>query len=165
MEDAASTKTSHRPCEFQWFRREGSSVSITHCLPGTAPRPQSIFLRLLQDRLLSWWAQQDLNLRPSDYESPALTAELWAHHCFQQHLRTELLRKPPGLKPARQDSGTRAEQAWTSWLRGALVVKSGDLNQHLLQFQIISVFGHLAFRFTEPGDAKFQLVAPGARLG
>ena len=24
------------------------------------------------------WAQQDLNLRPSDYESPALTAELWA---------------------------------------------------------------------------------------
>src|ERR1017187_5744945 len=25
-----------------------------------------------------WWAQQDLNLRPSDYESPALTAELWA---------------------------------------------------------------------------------------
>ena len=25
-----------------------------------------------------WWAQQDLNLRPSDYESPALTTELWA---------------------------------------------------------------------------------------
>ena len=24
------------------------------------------------------WAQQDLNLRPRDYESPALTAELWA---------------------------------------------------------------------------------------
>lgn len=25
-----------------------------------------------------WWAQQDLNLRPNDYESPALTAELRA---------------------------------------------------------------------------------------
>ncbi len=28
---------------------------------------------------LKWWAQTDLNRRPSDYESPALTAELWAH--------------------------------------------------------------------------------------
>ena len=28
---------------------------------------------------MKWWAQQDLNLRPSDYESPALTTELWAH--------------------------------------------------------------------------------------
>jgi hypothetical protein len=27
---------------------------------------------------VEWWAQQDLNLRPSDYESPALTTELWA---------------------------------------------------------------------------------------
>jgi integrase len=27
-----------------------------------------------------WWAQRDLNPRPSDYESPALTTELWAHH-------------------------------------------------------------------------------------
>jgi hypothetical protein len=27
---------------------------------------------------LKWWAQRDLNPRPSDYESPALTAELWA---------------------------------------------------------------------------------------
>jgi hypothetical protein len=27
---------------------------------------------------IKWWAQQDLNLRPSDYESPALTTELWA---------------------------------------------------------------------------------------
>jgi hypothetical protein len=26
------------------------------------------------------WAQRDLNPRPSDYESPALTAELWAQH-------------------------------------------------------------------------------------
>ena len=26
-----------------------------------------------------WWIQPDLNQRPSDYESPALTAELWIH--------------------------------------------------------------------------------------
>ena len=26
-----------------------------------------------------WWAHLDLNQGPSDYESPALTAELWAH--------------------------------------------------------------------------------------
>ncbi len=25
-----------------------------------------------------WWAQQDSNLQPRDYESPALTVELWA---------------------------------------------------------------------------------------
>ena len=28
---------------------------------------------------LGWWARQDLNLRPMDYESTALTAELQAH--------------------------------------------------------------------------------------
>ena len=39
-----------------------------------------------------WWAQQDLNLRPSDYESPALTAELWAHDLTLLHLRIERLR-------------------------------------------------------------------------
>ncbi|SPF47819.1 hypothetical protein SBA1_780007 [Candidatus Sulfotelmatobacter kueseliae] len=26
----------------------------------------------------SWWAHQDLNLEPTDYESAALTVELWA---------------------------------------------------------------------------------------
>ena len=31
-----------------------------------------------------WWAQRDLNPRPSDYESPALTAELWAHYIEEQ---------------------------------------------------------------------------------
>ena len=30
-----------------------------------------------------WWAQRDLNPRPSDYESPALTAELWAHETVE----------------------------------------------------------------------------------
>src|ERR1051325_10983753 len=29
-------------------------------------------------RQSKWWAHQDLNLGQSDYESPALTAELWA---------------------------------------------------------------------------------------
>ncbi len=28
--------------------------------------------------VVKWWAQRDLNPRPSDYESPALTTELWA---------------------------------------------------------------------------------------
>ncbi len=28
-----------------------------------------------------WWAHSDLNRGPSDYESPALTAELWALAC------------------------------------------------------------------------------------
>jgi hypothetical protein len=27
---------------------------------------------------LEWWAHQDLNLEPTDYESAALTVELWA---------------------------------------------------------------------------------------
>ncbi len=33
--------------------------------------------RELIRQVVEWWAQQDLNLRPSDYESPALTTELW----------------------------------------------------------------------------------------
>ena len=28
--------------------------------------------------MMGWWARQDSNLRPRDYESPALTAELRA---------------------------------------------------------------------------------------
>ena len=28
--------------------------------------------------LAKWWAHQDLNLEPTDYESAALTVELWA---------------------------------------------------------------------------------------
>jgi hypothetical protein len=27
---------------------------------------------------VAWWAHQDLNLEPTDYESAALTVELWA---------------------------------------------------------------------------------------
>jgi hypothetical protein len=29
-------------------------------------------------RLAEWWAHQDSNLEPKDYESSALTIELWA---------------------------------------------------------------------------------------
>jgi hypothetical protein len=32
-----------------------------------------------EKRCLKWWARQDSNLRPGDYESLALTAELRAH--------------------------------------------------------------------------------------
>ena len=36
-------------------------------------------VQVIQDNwVICWWAQTDLNRRPSDYESPALTAELWA---------------------------------------------------------------------------------------
>src|ERR1043166_6030462 len=34
-----------------------------------------------------WWAHQDLNLGPSDYESPALTTELWAR--FTPHMEPQ----------------------------------------------------------------------------
>ena len=40
-----------------------------------------------------WWAQQDVNLRPSDYESSALTAELWARLeglSLRSHLEEEM---------------------------------------------------------------------------
>jgi hypothetical protein len=31
-----------------------------------------------QESPSGWWAHQDLNLEPTDYESAALTVELWA---------------------------------------------------------------------------------------
>ena len=34
--------------------------------------------------LCKWWAQRDLNPRPSDYESPALTTELWAQQAYSE---------------------------------------------------------------------------------
>ena len=41
---------------------------------------------IIMDKILSvriiLCAQQDLNLRPRDYESPALTAELWAQRYY-----------------------------------------------------------------------------------
>ena len=41
-------------------------------------RAQKSRIALCINGLLRWWARQDLNLRPSDYESPALTPELRA---------------------------------------------------------------------------------------
>ena len=43
-----------------------------------------------------WWAQRDLNPRPSDYESPALTTELWAHRVI---LGQTIAPESPGGKP------------------------------------------------------------------
>lgn len=48
--------------------------------------------------MFEWWAQSDLNQRPSDYESPALTAELWAHGMKQWLLYGELILLFPGAK-------------------------------------------------------------------
>lgn len=43
------------------------------------PKKQSPYLFVnKEDRGLLKWAQRDLNPRPIDYESTALTAELWA---------------------------------------------------------------------------------------
>ena len=39
-----------------------------------------------------WWAQRDLNPRPSDYESPALTTELWARSCERKRIVRDELR-------------------------------------------------------------------------
>src|ERR1700686_5806596 len=41
------------------------------------------------DYWLAWWAHQDLNLEPTDYESAALTVELWARKT-QSSISTDL---------------------------------------------------------------------------
>jgi hypothetical protein len=46
---------------------------------GARPQIPEVQIPLYFQGLSCWWAHQDLNLGPSDYESPALTAELWAH--------------------------------------------------------------------------------------
>ena len=43
------------------------------------PTPKAFRAALTAEPPVKQWAQRDLNPRPSDYESPALTAELWAH--------------------------------------------------------------------------------------
>jgi hypothetical protein len=55
---------------FRVVRPQVSEVQIPLCFQGVS----------------CWWAHQDLNLGPSDYESPALTAELWAQHIDLQRL-------------------------------------------------------------------------------
>ena|SRR6266566_4428073 len=42
------------------------------------PTPKAFGAALIAEPPVKQWAQRDLNPRPSDYESPALTAELWA---------------------------------------------------------------------------------------
>jgi hypothetical protein len=46
---------------------------------GMRPQVAEVQIPLYFQGFSWWWAQRDLNPRPSDYESPALTAELWAH--------------------------------------------------------------------------------------
>ena len=45
---------------------------------GDPANKQSLLQKPLQINRLEWWARQVSNLRPSDYESPALTPELRA---------------------------------------------------------------------------------------
>ena len=45
----------------------------------------------------NWWARQDLNLGPTDYESAALTAELQALR-FTTYYSEEIERKREGLR-------------------------------------------------------------------
>jgi hypothetical protein len=50
---------------------------------------QSVFALLQhgsRGSVQGWWAQQDLNLRPSDYESLALTTELWAQGAYSARI-------------------------------------------------------------------------------
>ena len=45
---------------------------------GMRPQVAEVQILLYFQGFSRWWAQRDLNPRPSDYESPALTPELWA---------------------------------------------------------------------------------------
>ena len=45
----------------------------------------------------AWWAHKDLNLEPTDYESAALTVELWAREPNLAHSRTRLSFEEYGL--------------------------------------------------------------------
>jgi hypothetical protein len=50
-------------------------------IKGNSQKIKSLYLFLRkEDRGSFKWAQRDLNPRPIDYESTALTAELWALH-------------------------------------------------------------------------------------
>jgi hypothetical protein len=53
--------------------RQNSLATIITDVEGTVG-----FLRLRAGEQMFWWALKDLNLRPKDYESSALTAELRA---------------------------------------------------------------------------------------
>ena len=51
-----------------------STLSVRPLIRAAMISPQALKTRTPA----KWWAQRDLNPRPSDYESPALTPELWA---------------------------------------------------------------------------------------
>ena len=51
-------------------KRAGSLLPKSRAAFCEGPPRAEFFLR--------WWAHQDLNLEPTDYESAALTVELWA---------------------------------------------------------------------------------------
>jgi hypothetical protein len=46
-----------------------------------------------------WWAHQDLNLEPTDYESAALTVELWARKAQSSTEQTSYLGPQPAQLP------------------------------------------------------------------
>src|SRR5258708_5111763 len=63
----------------KWVRCDvvqGSAQCLSFSRFNSGPRDRAGCKPML---CAEWWAQRDLNPRPSDYESPALTAELWAH--------------------------------------------------------------------------------------
>ena len=50
----------------------------------------SQIVRFLTLKTHRWWAHQDLNLEPTDYESAALTVELWARYLYFELLAVSL---------------------------------------------------------------------------
>ena len=78
--NSATNLESIRGCS---THREPSRVPM-HAPPPKSPVPEKLPTPLaVPDGRWPceiWWAHQDLNLGPSDYESPALTAELRAHY-------------------------------------------------------------------------------------
>ncbi len=77
--------------------REPSSEGAQACSPPRkrwvdrrkevqAPRGERKFV---QENSQRWWAHQDLNLEPTDYESAALTVELWAREAGSSISRAE----------------------------------------------------------------------------
>src|SRR5262245_8897667 len=75
-------------CSHRW--RWISTTSSGKLGPTTDDRPPHSWLRrsgaaTTREASRGWWAHQDLNLEPADYEPAALTIELWA----PKELRTE----------------------------------------------------------------------------
>jgi hypothetical protein len=73
-------------------------------------------LAFIEDRIF-WWARQDLNLGPTDYESAALTAELRARFALtilqrkkSESMRDFLYREDGGFKPVMRSVGRNTLQ-------------------------------------------------------